>query len=160
MKIDPKYAGGVVALALAIATPFIAEWEGKRNGVYFDAVGVPTICYGHTGPEVKKGLWYNDEQCKAILRADIEKHVAPVLRCAPVLKDHPWPLAASASLAFNIGPGAFCRSSAAAAFNRGDFAHACDRFLVWNRAGGRELPGLTRRRIAERDLCRRGLPHA
>jgi lysozyme len=61
-------------------------------------------------------------------------------------------------VAFNIGVSAFCSSSMARKANAGDMVGACDALLLWNRAGGREVAGLTRRRERERELCRRGLP--
>lgn len=171
-----RIAGAAVAAALAIATPFIAGWEGKRNAAYLDAAGVWTICYGHTGPEVKMGLRYSDDQCTAILREDIAKHVAPVLKCSPILKDHPNQLAGSASFAFNFGGPAYCGSKIARHFNAGDFKRACDAFLGWDnvrtgaylpgyrcfkaKSNGQiycKFPGLTRRREAERRLCLKGL---
>ena len=56
------------------------------------------------------------------------------------------------SLAYNIGPGAFAKSSALRKFNEGDKRGAADAILLWNKAGGRVLAGLTRRREAERAL--------
>jgi hypothetical protein len=56
------------------------------------------------------------------------------------------------SLCFNIGPGNFTRSSVARAFNIGEEARAAEAFLAWNKAGGKVLPGLTRRRAAEKRL--------
>jgi lysozyme len=56
--------------------------------------------------------------------------------------------------AYNIGVAAFCRSSMARRANAGDMAGACDALLLWNKVDGREVAGLTRRRQAERALCR------
>jgi lysozyme len=56
------------------------------------------------------------------------------------------------SLAYNIGPGAFARSTALRRFNEGDIQGAADAMLMWNKAGGKVLRGLQRRRDAERRL--------
>ena len=81
-----------------------------------------------------------------------------VLRCAPALGQAPAArLVAHVSLAYNIGVGGYCRSTVARRQNAGDVGGACDAFLMWNRAGGVTWPGLTRRREAERKLCREGL---
>jgi hypothetical protein len=56
------------------------------------------------------------------------------------------------SLCFNIGPANFTRSNVVRAFNAGDDGRAANSFLAWNRAGGKILPGLTRRRKAEKRL--------
>jgi lysozyme len=59
---------------------------------------------------------------------------------------------AMVSLCYNIGPGAFAKSSVVKHTNAGDTAKAASSFLLWNKAGGKELPGLTRRREAEKKL--------
>lgn len=61
------------------------------------------------------------------------------------------------ALIFNIGTGGFCRSTAARRFNAGNWRGGCDAFLMWNKAGGREVRGLTLRRQRERALCLKGL---
>jgi len=66
-------------------------------------------------------------------------------------------LIASVSLAYNIGTGGFCRSTAARRFNAGNWRGGCDAFLMWNRAGGRVVRGLTLRRQRERAICLTGL---
>lgn len=147
-----------VAAALSIATPFVASWEGKRNVAYRDVAGIPTICYGSIRG-VKMGDRKTDAECTALLTDEIREHMEPVLRCTPGLRDGRWPyqLAAATSLTFNIGGAAYCRSTVARRFNAGDIRGACDAFLMWNRAGGREVPGLTNRRRAERKQCLTGI---
>lgn len=148
-------AGGIAA-AMALATPLIMQWEGKRNDPYLDIVKVPTVCYGHTG-DVEMGRRYSDAECRAILEKDIAEHTSPVLKCVPQLADRPYQLAASASLAFNIGPNAFCRSTAAKRFRAGNWRGGCDAILFWNKAGGRVVQGLANRRRAEWRVCIMGL---
>lgn len=158
---NPKKAvvGGAVGIAMMIATPFIAQWEGKRNVAYKDVVGIPTICYGST-KGVKMGDKKTDAECTALLTEKIRSHMEPVLKCSPVLKDYPDQLAAATSLAFNIGGTNYCKSTVMRRFNARQWKAACDAFLMWNRAGGKVVQGLTNRREAERKRCLTNLPKA
>jgi lysozyme len=154
-----KVTGGAIAAALAIATPVIMSWEGKRNIAYADIVGVPTVCYGHTGAGTGKvGSRKTDAECKTLLADDVQKHMRPILKCVPGLASRPNQLAASTILTFNIGTGGFCRSTAARRFNAGDWRGGCEAFMMWTRAGGRTVNGLVRRRRDERRICLAGLP--
>ena len=152
-----KVAGGagVVALAIAIATPFIMPFEGKVNASYADVVGVWSACYGHTRG-VRPGQYYSDAQCRTLLADDVREHADGVAGCVNTYLP-PETMAAAVSLTFNIGIRAFCRSTIARRFNAGDLRSGCDGFLAWNRAGGRVIAGLARRRAAERALCLKGL---
>lgn len=153
---NKRLIGAGVAAALAIATPLIANWEGKRNVAYRDVAGIPTICYGST-KGVKMGDRKTDAQCSELLSGEIREHMEPVLRCTPILADRPYQLAAATSLTYNIGGAAYCRSTVARRFNAGDIRGGCDAFLMWNRAGGREIAGLTNRRKDERLRCLTGV---
>lgn len=146
--------GTGLAAALALATPLIAKWEGKRNDPYRDIVGVLTVCYGETHNVERRR--YSDAECTAMLASSIEKHAKPVLACTPALGDRPYELAAAISLGYNIGTGAYCRSTAARRFNARNWRGGCDAILMWNKAGGRFVQGLANRRADERRLCLRG----
>lgn len=101
---------------------------------------------------------YTRAECRDLLRrAVVSDYGAGVLAAVPGLEGRPRPLAASISLAYNIGVPAFARSTVARRFNRGDWRGGCDAFLAWNRAGGKVVRGLTRRRADERRLCLEGL---
>ena len=83
--------------------------------------------------------------------------------CLPsdlALYPHEWD--AFVSLAYNIGPAAFCGSTLAKKLRQTppDYGGACDEILRWNRAGGQIMPGLVKRRQAEHRLCREGVPMA
>jgi len=160
MAVNKKQVGiaAAVAAALSLATPFVASWEGKRNVAYRDVAGIPTICYGSIRG-VQMGDRKTDAECTALLSTEIREHMEPVLRCTPILADgrHPYQLAAATSLAFNIGGDAYCRSTVARRFNAGNIRAGCDAFLMWNRAGGRVVQGLTNRRQAERRQCLTGI---
>jgi lysozyme len=151
-----KAGAGLIGLAIAIATPVVMSFEGKRNDVYADVAGVPTVCWGAT-----QGIYahrrYSDGECRALLDRDLRRHADGVAACLPPALPAET-FAASVSLAYNIGVGAFCRSTAARQFNAGDLRGGCDAMTRWNKAGGRVLPGLVRRRAAERALCLKGLP--
>lgn len=137
--------------ALAAAVAMIAGFEGRRNAPYHDMAGVLTVCHGETQVPMRR---YSDAECAAMLRRRVEHDYAkPVLACVPALAHRPGPLVASVSLAYNIGVGAFCRSTVARRFNAGDWAGGCDAFRVWTRANGAVVPGLVRRREAERRMC-------
>lgn len=155
-------AGGsavaAIAAALVLAVTGLKPDEGKRNIDYLDVVKVPTACYGHTGTDVRVGKRRTDAECEALLSKDAQAHMDGVLKCTPVLATHPNQLAAATRITFNIGVAGYCGSSIADRFNRGDWQRACDRFLVWNRAGGREVRGLTLRRQRERAQCLVELP--
>ena len=152
-----KRVGVAVALAAAIAIPA----EGLMQFAYYDPPGILTVCYGST-TNVQKGVKYSLDECKARLDADMLAAVQAVDRCAPGL---PVPvLAAFGDAVYNIGPTVACdtsRSTAARMLKAGDLAGACDQLPRWNKArvaGAMvELPGLTKRRAKERELCLEGL---
>ena len=133
----------------------IKSFEGLELQAYRDAVGIWTIGYGHTAaagaPRPAAGLVISETEATEILTRDLSRYEAAVLRS---LKRVPTQnqFDAMVSLCYNIGEGAFAGSSAVRYFNAGDFEMAAERFLLWNRAKGKELKGLTRRREAERKL--------
>ena len=145
---------GAPAAAALMAT--IALWEGYEPTGYRDLVGVPTACWGYTA-DVEVGRTYDHAECEARLERQALAHVEPVLRCTPGLAGRPDQLIAAGSLAYNIGPRAYCRSTVARRFNAGDLKGGCDAFLMWNKAGGRVVRGLANRRRHEREICLRGL---
>lgn len=139
------------AAAAAIVVPLVAYYEGYVPGTYRDPVGVLTVCYGHTGPDVKPGQRYTREQCEDMLAADLVKH-ADALGCIkqPLTDGQK---AAFVSFAYNVGAKAFCGSTLARKANAGDMAGACAELSRWTYAGGKQLPGLVRRRATERAVC-------
>lgn len=154
MKVPGKAVGWAAAGAVAIAAPFIAGWEGKRNDPYRDIVGVWTVCYGETRANMRR---YSDAECMEMLQRETGDFAEKVLQCTPSLQSRPYQLAAATSLAYNVGVGAYCRSTADRQFDAGDWRGGCDAILLWNKAGGRVVQGLVNRRKAERQLCLQGL---
>ena len=144
---------GAAAAALAIST--VSYYEGKVNRTYVDPVGVLTSCYGHTGPELRKGQIFTDEQCLTQLQEDLVKHTAALDCIKQPMTD--GQKAAFLSFAFNVGNSAFCSSTLARKANAGDMRGACAELSRWTMAGGRQLQGLVNRRAAERKLCEQGL---
>lgn len=146
-----------VALLLAIATWFVAPREGEKRTVYRDIVGVPTVCFGHTGKDVQVGQPARTAaECKRLLTADLRVAYVHVERCIT----HPlWPEQAAAftSLAFNAGPGAVCGSTLQKKANAGQMAQACGQLMRWVYAGGKRVQGLVNRRQAEYQLCMKPL---
>ena len=139
----------------------IKRFEGLRLRAYRDAVGVWTIGYGHTSragpPKVHPGMRFTRKQAEETLRADVQKFADGVARALGpdgFKRLNPNQFGALVSLAYNIGLGAFKRSSACKAVRRGDLAAVPALIQRWNKAGGRVLRGLVRRREMEAALFR------
>lgn len=160
MPYQPKPGGqarlvaGIGAAAAGLLISTVAAWEGKSNDPYRDIVGVPTVCYGETRVAMRR---YSDAECSDMLADALGGYATAVLDRNPNLRDRPAQLAAASSLAYNIGPAAYRRSTVARRFQAGQFRAACDAFLMWSKAGGRTVQGLLNRRKAERTICLRGL---
>lgn len=129
--------------------------EGLRLEAYRDAVGVWTIGYGWTGlvngVPVHAGMVITEDVTEALLRSGLSQYETAVNRLVSVsLNQNQFD--ALVSLAYNIGAGAFERSTLLKKLNEGDFAGAAAEFSRWNKAGGKVLPGLVARRDAEMAL--------
>jgi lysozyme len=96
-------------------------------------------------------VFANDE-IDALLEADLLRFSDGVLRLCPATADNQCHLDAVVSFAFNVGLGNLQSSTLRMKYNRGDYDGAADEFLKWNKAGGKVLNGLVRRREAERAL--------
>lgn len=152
-----KRIAGIAAIfaACAAATPVVLQWEGWENKAYADVVGVWTACAGTTRG-VRPGQTYTDPQCESLAARELVEYGVAISPCLP--REMPVESrAAFISTAYNIGPKAFCGSSMSRKALAGDLRGACDALLMWNRAGGREVRGLTNRRNDERKLCLKGL---
>ena len=148
-----RLAGTVGAAAIAL----VGAWEGLRLNAYRDVVGVPTVCYGETRG-VKLGDEHTRAECEAMLLVSLQKHEFGMRKCLKRPDDIPVPsYVAFVSLTYNIGVGAFCRSTARKRLDVGDLKGACDAGAWFNRAGGRVISGLVNRRSAEHRLCLEGL---
>lgn len=127
----------------------IKRFEGLRNESYRCPAGVWTIGYGHTG-DVQPGAIITEEGAEALLRQDVERFERAVARLAPKCTQSQFD--ALVSFTFNLGEGNLSKSTLLKLHNAGHYQAAADQFLRWNRAAGKVLPGLTRRRAQERGL--------
>lgn len=153
--------GGIAAAGLtvagALAVSLIGDFEGLSTSAYRDVVGIPTICFGET-KNVRMGDVKTIAECKAMFGGrlvEFEGHMRACLRAPDQIPDKPYVV--FLSLSYNIGSAAFCKSSVAKLINQGAVRAACERLVVFDWAGGRRVPGLTRRRAEERQLCLEGL---
>jgi lysozyme len=145
-----KWLLGSLAGSALVAS--VAMWEGTEYTPYRDVVGVLTVCNGYTGPDIVPGKTYGKAECDLLLKKELTEHGLGVLKCTQVpLNQNQYD--AFASFAYNVGVGAYCKSTLVKKLNAGDYTGACNELLRWNKAGGKVYRGLTRRREAERALC-------
>jgi lysozyme len=146
----------VAALSLSAAALIgIALHEDYRGEAYVPVPGdVPTIGFGTTAG-VKPGDKIDPVRALVRLGDDADRMQQELRACitAP-MHQHEWD--AIVSWAYNVGTGAACRSTLVRKLNAGDYAGACAELLRWVRAGGRELPGLVKRRQDEYRKCMGG----
>lgn len=147
----PPPVGQINADGLLIVTSF----EGLELQAYQDSAGFWTIGYGHTSmagpPEVYPGMVITAAEAEQILQRDLDLFEAGVTRGLTIATNSDQ-YSAMVSFAFNVGLGAYEDSTLLRKHNAGDFAGAANEFLRWVNAGGQFLPGLLRRRRAERAL--------
>ncbi len=150
------------------------QWEGYRTKPYLCPAQIWTIGYGHVlyqdqirlpvarvegkeTPMIRKEMplkpednrvWTKEEIYK-IFDNDIAIFERGVLRLAPALSGRQGAFDACVSFAFNAGLGNFQRSTIRMKINRGEWKDAAEAFMQWTKGGGRELPGLVKRRKAE-----------
>jgi lysozyme len=141
--------------AISLACDFIKQHEGLRFAAYQDSGGVWTIGYGHTGPEVKEGLIWDQEQCDKALNNDIQISFSGLRKVlTKILSDRQ--MAAVLSFVFNLGLGAFRASTMFQLIQTGDWIAASKEFIRWDRVGKEEVKGLLIRRFEEATLFLRG----
>lgn len=128
----------------------IRSFEGERLTAYLCPAKVWTIGVGHTGPDVKPGMTITREQSEALLQADLMRFEDAVRKHARTFTQNQFD--ALVSFSFNVGINAMARSTLIRMHKAGDYRAAADQFLRWDKAGGKRLAGLSRRRAAERAL--------
>ena len=133
----------------------ICDFEGKRLVAYDDGVGVWTIGFGTTiypnGIKVKKGDTCTEAQAKSYMAYDLKKFEKAVNGAVNIpLNQNQFD--ALVSLAYNIGTGAFNKSTLVKKLNAGDIRGAADQFDVWVNAGGKRMQGLVNRRAKEKEV--------
>ena len=131
----------------------IKQYEGLRLTTYKDAVGIPTIGYGHVENPIPPGgtRTITAEDAEQILREDLQRfeHDVNNMLTVEVTQNQ---FDALVSFAFNLGPANLKSSTLLRKVNSGDFNGAAEEFPKWNHAGGQVLAGLTARRNAEKTL--------
>lgn len=155
-QMKPRHVGGAMALAaLACAGVSVKFSEGTKYRVYYDSVGVATYCTGDTNnPDWSHT--YTPKECDDLLETRLREFQDGVRSC--ITQDMPVKTeAAFIATSYNIGVFGFCKSSIVRLWNAGDKRGACDALLLYDRAGGHVLRGLTVRRQRERKLCLEGL---
>jgi lysozyme len=128
----------------------IKESEALRLEAYADAVGVPTIGYGHT-IGVRLGDTCTAEEATDYLLADLET-VEKCIKNSVSIELTQGQYDALCSFVFNLGCTALRNSTLLRLLNAGDDAGAAEQFKRWNHAGGEVLAGLTKRRAKEAEL--------
>lgn len=157
-KMDP-------AVVLAVEKAII-PWEGLVLKSHWDPFAkIWDICYGET-KGVGPGMTKTPAECKdMLLRRVYSDYQQPILKCSPNLKNAPISVRGSMiSGAYNFRVGAWCRSTAKARIEGGQWRAACEAQTAFNRAGGQIVRGLMNRRemgdaqrIGEAELCVSGL---
>lgn len=133
----------------------IKQFEGCRLTAYQDSVGVWTIGYGWTQPvdgkPVAKGMTITQQKANQLLTEGVDQYEKGVTNLVTVpLNQNQFD--ALVDFAYNLGVNALKGSTLLKKLNAGDYAGAANEFTKWNKAGGKELAGLTRRREAEKSL--------
>lgn len=135
----------------AILLSVVPKFEGMILRGHKDPIGIVTACAGHTATAIL-GKPYTLAECNQLLADDLIKHADGVNACVKVPMTT-GQRAAFVSFAFNVGTGAFCKSTMARKLNAGDYAGACAELQKWTYAGGRQFNGLVKRRAAEKAIC-------
>ena len=156
--VSNKIRIGIAALALSAAGLLgITQSEGFTERAIIPVPGdVPTYGHGSThkadGSPVRMGDTITRQQAAELVNKDASRFAAAIKRCVTV------PLTqgefdAYVSLTYNIGAGAFCKSTLVKRLNAGDYAGACAEIKRWDKMGGKVLRGLTARREREYQMC-------
>lgn len=153
------------------------KYEGFRSRPYLCPAHIWTIGYGHVlyqdqirlpvirvegkqTPMIRKEMPLKPEDNRVwtkteideLFRADVESFERGVLRLVPGVVGRQGSFDALVSFAFNAGLGNLQRSTIRMKANRGDWEGAAEAFMAWTKGGGKVLPGLVKRREAERSL--------
>lgn len=148
----------VINNALQTATKLCKHFEGFRSAPYICPAGYPTIGYGTVyKPDGTKVTMSDAPISEALAEAWLiselkSNYMAGVLKASPNLIAHPSILAAITDFGYNLGIGRYRASTLRRKINEGDWTAAAEQLMLWVRGGGRVLPGLVRRRTAEKAL--------
>jgi len=150
--VPPAAASTAPAHTGARGIALIKHFEGYYPARYLDPVGVPTQCYGATGVELLSlPPVATEAQCDQHLRRTLASRYEPTVRALDLRSQHRFD--AIVSFVYNVGTGGVAASTGIGrALRARQWRRAADELLRWTKAGGRVLPGLVRRRQAEREL--------
>jgi len=149
----------LIAAGLSTVVAFvgfnIAQHEGEEFTGYIDPAGIATTCYGHTKTAVV-GKSYTENECVSLLAKDLGEHNTQMNSVINVDLS-PGEHSAYLSFHYNIGHGAFTRSTLLRYLNQNKRVEACNELSRWVYAKGVKLQGLVNRREKERDICLKSL---
>lgn len=149
---------GPISEAVEIAAALCRPFEGLRLKPYICPAGYPTIGYGTVyKPDGTKVTMDHPEITKEIadqwLLSELQhNYLAGVLKASPGLIAHPKVLGAMTDFAYNLGVARYRSSTLRRKVDEKDWSAAAEQLMLWTRGGGKILPGLVRRRQAERAL--------
>lgn len=164
MKLSPEGAALMHRYEGYRTRPYLCPahiWTvGYGHVLYQDQIQLPTVRKeGYTGfirmnyplrPEHNR-VW-SKEEIERLFAVDVAAFERGVLRLVPGCVGHQGRFDALVSFAYNAGLGNLQRSQIRMKANRDDIEGAADAFMQWTKAGGKELPGLVKRRRDERAL--------
>lgn len=148
----PSEAQAVRRAINRVGLQIIKDSEGLSLKAYLCPANVLTIGYGSTGAHVKPGMVITEAHADELLRSDLRRFEDCVAEAAPNSNANQF--SAMVSLAFNIGEGAFLKSTVLREHLAGHHVAAADAFGMWTKGGGKTLPGLVKRRQKEAQLYR------
>lgn len=131
----------------------IRRFEGLKLKPYLCPAGIPTVGYGHTGPEVTlQSPPITPTFAEALMREDAGRFLTTALKLSPNLTDDR--LSAVADFCYNLGTTRYKASTLRRKIRDGEWFDAADEIEKWVWGGGKKLPGLVLRRHAEAVLLR------
>jgi lysozyme len=143
---------------LEIAATLCRQFEGYRAKPYLCPAGIPTIGYGSTYYADKRKVTLTDppmnqEDANALLMIELEHTYLPgVLRNCPTLITDVRKCNAIVDFCYNLGIGRLQTSTLKRKINAQDWEGAQEQLMLWTKGGGKVLPGLVKRRSAEKLL--------
>lgn len=153
---NSKRRRGFGLAVIALCVPLVATYEGTVLHRHADPIGIPSICMGETDKAVVMMERLSTAQCTAVLGASLMQHAQDVAVCVN-RETKPHEAAAILSWSYNVGAGAACSSTLIRKLNAGaPPIEWCAELKRWTYAGGKQLPGLIRRRDAEFRMCTTG----
>jgi len=139
------------------AVDLIKRFEGFSDKAYICPAGVLTIGYGHTGPDVTPGEVITEERASDLLELDLMTFAKQIWDMVKVpLNENQF--AALLSFTYNLGAQALKRSTLLFKLNKGQYGDVPSELMKWTHGGGKQLPGLVRRRVAEAALWDKEIP--